>query len=344
MLSSSAFRRFAIAFVALVIAICGGYAVYWNWMAGKLSDGLAPWAEARRAEGYRVEWENVAVGGFPMSFRYLFTKARFSADRPLPATLEAPRLVVSTEPWNLRHWRFRTPEGARLADPQSLVGFDLGKVEGSAGIGANDVTMIDVAASSLDGIGLTHGATIANASAHLEIPREAPARHQDVVLDAALRLIDVKTQASVPGFGDTLSELSFAMQLKGALPPGSLAHALAQWRDQGGTVELKDFHLRWGALLVDANGTLALDNALQPEGAFSAIITGQDAVVDLAVTAGVLHQQDATIVKAVLSVLAKPGPSGEKAITVPLTVQQSRIYLGPAAIGTLPPINWEEKP
>ena len=44
---------------------------------------------------------------------------------------------------------------------------------------------------------------------------------------------------------------------------------------------------------------------------------------------------------AVLGVLARPGPSGEKAITVPLTLQQSRLYLGPAALGRVPRISWE---
>lgn len=338
---TSSFRRLAIAALALLIVAFGAYGYYWYWMAGKLREGLEPWAEARRAEGYRVQWDSVTIGGFPGAFRYTFTQASFGAERPLPATLEATRLTVWTEPWNLRHWQFAAEDGARFGALQGLTGYDLGTLEGSAGIGNGDIVVLDIKAAPLDGTGLAAGTRIGNATAHLEIPTHIPSDHKAVALDAALRLTDIKTLITVPSFGDTVSELSFAMQLKGGLPPGSLAHALAQWRDDGGTVELKDFHLQWGALLIDASGTLALDNALQPEGAFSATLTGQDAAVDLAVTAGALQQQDARIVKAVLSVLAKPGPRGDKAITVPLTVQQSRVYLGPAAIGKLPPIRWE---
>jgi len=341
MLPKSSLGRIGLALAGLAIVAVALYGSYWRWTAEKIEAGLPHWAEARRAEGYRVAWKSVELGGFPGEFRLAFDSPSFAADRPLPVRFEAPRLVVWAAPWDLRHWQFTAPESAKLAAAQDFAGFDLAELEGSVGVAAGDIVIIDAKASTLGGAGLLAGTQIAVASTHLEIPSAPPASHREIALEAALRLADLKTEARLPGFGDTLSELSFTTQLKGSLPPGSLAHALAQWRDEGGTVELKDFHLRWGGLLIDANGTLALDAALQPEAACTAVITGQDAAVDLAVTAGALQSQDATIVKAVLGLLAKPGPSGEKAITVPLSLQQSRLYLGPAAIGTVPPIHWE---
>jgi hypothetical protein len=337
----SSIRGIALALAVLAMAAVAAYGYYWHSMAAKLRAGLEPWAAAQRARGYIVQWDQVELGGFPDAFRFRFTKASFGAERPLPVTLDAPSLVVAAVPWNLHHWQLAATEGARLAGPLGVVGADLGRLEASTGEGANGEIVLDIVASALDGIGLAQGTLISNATAHIGLPPHPPASHTDSALDAALQLTEVKLPASVPGFGDTLAELAISMQVKGSVPAGSFEDALTHWRDDGGTIELKEFRLRWGGLLVDTSGTLALDSDLQPEGALSAIITGQDAAVDLAVTAGTLQPQDAGIVKAVLGVLARPGPSGEKAITVPLTLQQSRLYLGPAALGRVPRISWE---
>jgi len=334
-------RAIAIFLAVLVALIVGGYSYYWFAMAAKLRDGLGPWAEAQHARGYVIRWHQVKLGGFPASFRFRFTKPNVAVERPLPVTLDAPTLEVAAEPWNLHHWRMTAPEGARISEAQGAFGVDIAQLVASSGEISGNNVVLDVVASALDGSGLADGTRIASATAHLALPAQPPVSHTASALEAAFQFNDVKLPAEVPGFGDTLAELAASIELRGAIPAGPLPEALAHWRDDGGTVELKEFRLHWGGLLIDAGGTLALDGDLQPEGALSAIITGQDAAVDLAVTAGTLQPQDAGIVKEVLGVLATPGPRGEKAITVPLTVQQSRIFLGPAALGRVPRIDWK---
>jgi hypothetical protein len=334
-------RAVAIVLAVLAVIIVGGYSYYWFTTATKLRDGLGPWAEAQRARGYVIRWDLVKLGGFPTSFRFRFTKPNVAVERPLPVTVDAPTLDVGAEPWNLHHWRLTAPEGARISDAQGAFGVDIAQFVASSGEISGNNIVLEIVASALDGSGLAGGTHISSATAHLALPAQPPASHTASALEAAFQLNDVKLPTGVPGFGDTLAEIAASVELRGAIPAGPLAEALAHWRDDGGTVELKEFRLHWGGLLIDAGGTLALDGDLQPEGALSAIVTGQDAAVDLAVTAGTLQPQDAGIVKAVLGVLAKPGPNGEKAITVPLTVQQNQIYLGPAALGRVPRITWE---
>ncbi len=336
----STFRRAALTFGVLLSAAFAAYGAYWHAMAGKLENGLAPWAAARQAEGYTLRWDKVAVGGFPTRFRFRFTGAHFTAERPVPIAFSVSSLDVWAMPWNLHHWRFSTGDVARVADPFGAAGFSLEHVEGSARFDAGAPLDLDLAIAGATGSGFARGFAIGTATAHIEIPPNPPRGHRDTALDAVLELGAVTLPASVPGFGDTVNDLAFSTDLKGALPPGPLVPALSAWRDAGGTVELRYFRLRWGELLIDANGTLALDGALQPEGALSAEITGQDAAVDLAVTSGALQPADAALAKAVLAVLAKPGPGGEKAITVPLTLQQERLFLGGAPIAAIPRIDW----
>lgn len=340
-MNAKSLRRWFLSLAALGAIAFAFYGYYWHRIAEELRDGLAPWASAQQAQGYKASWDEVEIGGFPGSFRFRFTKASFGAERPLPVALDLPVLVAWAEPWNLHHWRFTSESGAKLSDALGAASVDLGRLDGSVELGNQGGGVLDVSAFDLTGAGLVAGTHVAGATAHIELPARAPATHLDTAFDLALQLSGITLPGPVPGFGNSVNELAFSAQLKGGLPQGPFVHALAQWRDQGGTIELGSFRLRWGALLIDASGTLALDQALQPEGALSAVITGQDAAVDLAVSTGTLQASDATIAKAVLDLLAKPAADGQKAITVPLTLQQDRLFLGPAAIAQFAPIQWE---
>jgi hypothetical protein len=214
------------------------------------------------------------------------------------------------------------------------------RIDGAVDVEGRVVAAIDVTAVDLAGLGLAQGTKIGDAEAHIELPATPPQSHTDTALGVSLQMSDATLPAAVPGFGDTLSGFSFSAQLKGALPPGQIVPALSHWRDDGGTIELQSLRLRWGSLLVDASGTLALDQALQPEGAFTAVITGQDAAVDVAVKTGALKPSDAGTAKAVLGLLARPNANGDKALTVPMTIEKQKLYLGPAKLANIPPIPW----
>lgn len=325
----------------VVLVALVAYAAYWYYMAGIIRDQLEPWAEARAAEGYAVHWDSSNVTGFPGSFRINFAQLSFSTARPLPVALNAASASAWAMPWNLKHWEFTAPDGASLAEPTGTAGFDARHFDGSFDLGTAAASAVDLTALDLFGIGLAQGITVSDAEAHIEVPAKAPESHTDPALTLSLQLDQAKLPHPVPAFGDTLSGFSLAAQFDGALPPGQLVPALTHWRDDGGTIELQSLRLRWGSLLVDASGTLALDEALQPEGALTATITGQDAAVDVAVMTGVLKPEAAGPAKAVLGLLAKPNAQGQKAISLPVTMQNQQLFLGPAKIATIPTVQWE---
>jgi len=339
MRNMSAFRRIVLSLTGLVLVALIAYAAYWQYMAGVLRDQLVPWAQARATEGYLVRWDNADIGGFPGTFRFDFTNLSFGTLRPLPVAVNAAAASVWAMPWNLKHWTFAAPDGARLVEPSGTAGFDVRRLDGAVDVGGVDGAALDVTALDLAGIGLAQGIRVNDAEAHIELPPAPPQSHTDTALALALQVSQTTLPIAVPGFGNTLSGFSFAAQIKGALPPGPFAQALGRWRDDGGTIELQSLRLRWGSLLLDASGTLALDGTLQPEGALT-VITGQDAAVDVAVMTGTLKPDQAGAAKAVLGLLAKPNAEGQKAITLPLTMQNRQVFLGPAKIAEIPPIPW----
>lgn len=341
MRNASAVRRIVLSLTGIVLVALIAYAAYWHYVAATLRGQLLPWAQARASEGYVVHWDDAEIGGFPGSFRFDFTNLSFGTLRPVPVTMNAGSASAWAMPWNLKHWEFTAPGGARVVEPTGSTGFDMRRVDGAVDVEGRVVAAIDITAVGLTGIGVAEGAKIGDAEAHIELPATPPQSHTDTALGLSLDLNEATLPVGVPGFGNTLSGFSFAAQLKGALPPGQLVPALASWRNDGGTIEVQSLRLRWGSLLVDASGTLALDSELQPEGAFSAVITGQDAAVDVAVKTGALKPSDAGAAKAVLGLLARPNENGDKALTLPMTIQNEQLYLGPAKLANLPQIPWQ---
>ncbi|HXP13125.1 MAG TPA: DUF2125 domain-containing protein [Stellaceae bacterium] len=334
-------RRIIRWLAALAILAAAAYGGYWYHMAGKLRAGIDPWAEARRAEGYDLRWDGVSVGGFPWGFRLRFDNFFVASPKPLPYQASADSMVFEAGPWNLQAWRFAAPGGAKLDLLLQSAGFDVSSLSGDVTLPLDPEGALDIDALNLTGRGIAEGLKIGELRLGLSQPAKPPVSDRDPFLDLSVTLSHVVLTQGVAPLSDTIQEISVLATVDGAFFPGPLAPALTAWRDRGGIVELQSVHVRWDALDVSANGTGALDARLQPIAALTANVEGQDAIVDAAVGNGVMSAQNGDLAKMVLGLLAKPGPDGQKQITAPLTVQDNRLYLGPATVARVPVINWE---
>lgn len=334
-------RRFVFSVLLLFAMAASAYVGYWFYVADRIRTGIEPWAEARRAEGYIAHWDSAAVDGFPASFRLTFTRAVFSGIKPLAFEIAGPTLVGEARPWDLKRWHISAPQGAGLEAPIENGAIEAASLDGTLDLDTPNGTAIALVAHDIAGGGAVAGLRIADADVRLTLPDHSPAGHMDAAFATTLHLSKLTLPISVPSFGSTVEALTLSGSFKGALPPGNLRQALAAWRDDGGTIELQDGSIRWGALVLDTKGTLALDDTLQPIGALTATIQGQNAIVDAAVAAGNLRAGDASLLKTFLGLMAKPGPDGTKLLTLPVSLQNTRVYLGPAQIADLPHITWE---
>jgi hypothetical protein len=334
-------RRIVLWLFALLVVAGAGYTAYWFHMANRLRAGVEPWAEARRAQGYAVGWSAVAVGGFPATFRLRFTDATFAAARPFPVTLSGPALVGEAKVWDLQRWALHAAEGGRAELTSSGEAFTAAGLDGTLVLDDPAGTAIDFTAHDVTTSGVVSGVRIADLEAKLSLPRHPARDHRDTSVAVSIGVSHATLPWSPRPFGSDIETLSLAGTLKGALPPGQLRASLDAWRADGGTVELEQATLRWGRLDATANGTLALDAALQPVAALTATIENQDAIVDAAVANGGLPAGRAGVAKTVLGLLSTTDSDGRKHLRVPLSLQNERVYLGPVPIGTLPHFTWE---
>ncbi len=334
-------RRIVVGLLAFVILLAAASCGWWFYMAGRIRAGIDPWAEARRAEGYDLRWDGVAVGGFPWGFRVRFDNFFIVSPKPLPYQASADAMVFEAGPWNLQTWRFSAPGGAKLDLLLASAGFDADSLSGDVTLPLDPEGALDIDALNLSGRGIADGWKIGELRLGLFQPAKPPASDSDPFLDLSVTVSHVVLPQGLPPLSPNIQEISATLAIDGAFFPGPLADALSAWRDRGGVIDLQNVHLRWDALDVSANGTGALDARLQPIAALSATVEGQDAIVDAAVGASAMSAQNGDLAKMVLGLLAKPGSDGQKQITAPLTVQNNRLYLGPAAVARVPVINWE---
>lgn len=202
-----------------------------------------------------------------------------------------------------------------------------------------DGTAVDVIARALSGSGAAEGLAAATLEARLTVPPHRPGNEHDTLFALGAKLADATVPQAPPPLAKHIDEISFAATMKGRLPEAPLDRALAQWRDGGGTLDIDSARVAWGGTAITLNGTLALDGAMQPEGALTASIAGGDKIVDALVAAGTIEQRFAGFAKAVMRAIATPGEDGNT-VRVPVTVQDQRVYLGPATIAALPHVTW----
>ncbi len=298
---------------ALLAAVV--YGLYWNMLADQFLDGIEGWAEARRADGYKVDYGPVRVAGFPFWMRAVIAEPVLSKSGEKQSWhWRGPALTLSARPWRVTHTKAQAP-GRHLVTvrtPGKTLNLDIN-------VGTLDVFLKMSILSAL--------------------PLEVRVEVKEITYRSP----------PVAGLGRRTETLSLHTEVMGVPPKFPDAAAMAQWRDQGGTVEIRNLNVRHGPLEVDGDGTLALDGDLQPLAAFSLGVRGFLEAVDALKAAGVIKPRGADLMKAILSVLASGQGWGEggakgdtkgKSLKVPLSIQDGNIYVGPLAVGRVPPIHW----
>lgn len=301
-------RILALAAGAALLVAFAGYALYWRVAADRLAEAAAGWVAGLRADGFEVVAAEPAVGGFPLALTIRFAGPSVAAPNGA--------------------WRWRGPDILGRARPWRP--------------GAMAWTLAGRHELELAKPGGSYRVALEAGSATLEValPPAPPADHRDSGLDFALRMAGVELSEGVPA---ALRQPIALAELSGAImgrPPAVRRLDLATWRDAGGTLEIRRLVLDWGPLDLAAEGTVALDRDLQPEAALSAAFSGHNEAIDRLVEAGIVTPRRALIAKLALSALAHPAPDGGPRVTVPVTLQDGFLYLGPAKLIPVPPIDW----
>jgi hypothetical protein len=320
----------------------GGLSAYWLWSAERLAGRIAAWSEQQRARGYEVAYRGPAIGGYPFALTARFEDPRIASPRGW--RWQGPTLTGRAALWDPftievdfsgLHRAAGPPDGA--AEPAEAEAERATAVVHLQGDGRVERAGADALGVTLRRAGrvLTAGTVTARLG---PLRPAAGARPQDLALAGAATEVTLPEDGAGP-LGRSLRRLAFEAVLIGEIPPGGRRRMLEQWRDAGGRLEIGRLDLEWGPLALQGEGSLGLDRRLRPEGEIASRMGGLPGTLDRLVAAGLLKADQAGLVKIALLALADgTDGKGRPAVALPITLQDGRLYLGPAAVLRLSPV------
>jgi hypothetical protein len=329
-------------FAGLAVVTVLGYVGYWFWLANEISDGIDAWAAAEQAEGRIVAFGEREISGFPGDMQFSFQGISYE-DRARGRTLHLPALTGSMSPLDL----------GRIighAEGPLVVILEKGPAPGRYEISAADnairyraaepqevvVNMRDVRVSGAEAL---DGLTAKKFDIGLE--RGSVPVFGTFSIDA--EGIDLPPVHATPLAG-TARYLQVVADLKGAVPPAAITSAgLEAWRKDGGDIDFRKLAFGHGDADVAAEGTLALDDELQPIAAFTAKVSGFAETIDTLIQAGYVRPQEGGMAKAVLGFLARtPKGGGPPTLGAAISVQDRELSVGPVKLMRLPYVRWDD--
>lgn len=337
-------KKLKLSLFIAVFVLLGGYTYLWYLSANKLEMALVDQVKALEEKGYRIAYGAIRVKGFPFNIN-------LEIDDPI---LEAPGPVAASLSFS------GTLHGyASIFSPTTVDFVANHDVEIKTTLLGEDNDTV------LRASGLTAHMPLPNPFKDFTVTFREPhigavdIKAQTLSLgfklhesDHALNLYSFEMTEIDPGkklvssFPQTIKSLKAQLSLKGKVRVDvPLETALASWYDSEGTLDIGTLSMTWGDLKVDLNGTVALDQALQPLAAFSAEIYGLNEILAKLSELGFIHKNILPFLKASLNFLKESKKDeAEQSIyhKVSVTLQDNDVVIGSIPVVKFPPINWSK--
>jgi hypothetical protein len=289
-------RTTTVLLLALPAILVTAHTFYWQWMRRALEDGLHAWMSRRMAAGWRIEAGLHAIGGWPLAVK--LTVPGVGATAPDRSRWAVESVVLQVSLLHPDRLLIDAPGAQRVTLAKGEITFDAERL-------------------------------------HLELPMavtDAPAE-----FSLAAREISLSPPVASP-LGPSIASISAAGRIShvATLPEAAITALARQWRDRGGSIDVRQFALHWGPLEIAGNATLALDGRLQPTGNATAGISGFAEAIDRLADAGSVPPQAAMLATAALSMLAGDEGTAE----VPLELRAGRLSMRQIPLLAVPDLAW----
>jgi len=323
----------------LVIVVHG---LYWLIASSQINKAADNWILENERAGYVISHEGLRVGGYPFRFTIHIDAPDITApqsDGGWNARLN--RAAASAQFYALGHWIITLGETGELATTidGAPARYSLSAESARFSLRMRDGVTHDVGAEvlnfsmeALEGAApvivtmdtfLLSGRTDDDDRLATRIQAEGTV-FNDTVLSTPLR----------EAFGDTAQMIRLDAEL-------SQFSALAQagdpraWTRAGGQIQINGAQLEWGPATLTGQGHITLDELSRPAGRLSVVVSDPESLVSALEASGIVHEDQG----AALRLAAMMAPRRDQGIALPFRLQDGGLFLGPARIGSIQPLD-----
>ena len=312
----------------LVLLAMVAYGALWFELSHRLESGLGETLDALAARGFEVEMGEMQRSGFPHQVSIVTGGLDLRAARAEPALrARASDLKLTIHPWRFDRLLGQAQQiglergGLRFIAPRADITAE------RAGDGRRITLALD-AGSLLDASEDAPLLRMTDVQAALLLAEEDGSEETGLLEPARARIsMQSRGLRFVRAEGDGgLDELRLNAVLHGriAMPWGR--HALEQWRDEGGTLDIEELRLVWDDAALAAQGSLSLDEALRPLGALTVTLDNPARLLDRLRSAGWIDPRLAAQLRPLLASLPR-SDAGAGDLSLPVSLQNGQVFL-----------------
>ena len=321
--------------VAGIVLLLIGYSGYWFYAAGRVGDEMRAWILDKEEAGYEIDYTDLRVTGFPYRFQIQLIEPHFRAppsDGGWDAQLAG--LQANALPYDFSHWivsfdgplMLESGEVLEINASNARMSRKSGRDGRTQRIGAEirDLTLRAVtgeppAIEAIDALFLS-GVVADDDSLRLRMEASGLRARQG----------DPDEPGLTRGFGDTgeLARTELIFTEWTALARDGNA---AAWSQAGGRMQIVQAELEWGPAQLSGEGDLTLDRQARPDGRISLRIADPDALTEALIEGEVIAAANGEALR-LATMLA---PRSSDGVSLPFTLRDGAIYLGPVRLGSL---------
>ena len=353
-------KRKTIICLFILALIPVSYSVFWYGSIKYIKIEIESFIDHATKDGVSASYKKLEINGFPFKFRITFSEPKLQIlsntgkqGRIKKWIWRGNRAVIDIKPWSLSNFRFDLSGlnsfSVTGADGQYEFISEAKSIDADVIMTNSRIEKLKLMAQGLhiseklSGIETSIGRFFFDTQLFLKAENSNTKAENRTSRILELKLNDIQLPEKYGQFfSNHLDRIYMNLRVSENLKPALNIDDLKTWRDAGGIIDIDSFEGYSGKLRVFGSGTLALDKKLQPLLALTANFVGIVPLINRLTSFGFINRRTAYLTKFFLSGILQRSITDTKSISVPLTIQDSRLSIGPAKILTMPFINWEK--
>lgn len=317
-----------------VILLCLGYGGTWFYFSNVLTNEMHRNIENLKAEGYEITYKDMNISGFPTHYVVKvkdidvnhegLLRLNMDGDLVLESSILAPRQVRSTTSPYMKVVLFPGKASQITLNGNGLKFYLYAKDNPRFEISYDDVSLLS-----------SQGVVARSKAMDLSFLRSDATTIESKCMIKNLEFPLVKEVL----LNKPISSFEYKAALSGNVKGNNLAQALDNWQKNAGALDIEYLKLDWGKLKIAVEGTVTLDQNLQPEAAFSADISGLDDLLEALIKVKAITFEMASIAKLGIGFLTGQAKTGD-GHRIAITIQNEKLSIGPVSMMQMPKIHW----